>query len=193
MRINVQVIEEAIAINALNLREILKKHSDESYLKAVAKEFDIDRTVLTFLVRMSIQPSIEANVEKLKDRVDLKNWPKGYCPVCGSSPLMSGFKGQGQRYFLCSFCGFLWAGERLKCPFCDNNDQEKLHYFYEEGREAYRVDLCDNCLQYIKTVDARKLGYEPDLNLEDMASIHLDILASERGFKRPASGLWGFK
>jgi FdhE protein len=192
MRINIQAMEEALAINALNLREILRKHSDESYLNAIAKEFDIDIAVLKFLIHTSIQPSVEANVEKLKDRVDLKNWLKGYCPVCGSSPLMSGLRGEGQRYFLCSFCGFLWPGERIKCPFCENRNQKKLHYFYEEGCEAYRVDLCDNCKQYVKTVDARKLGYEPDLNLEDITTVHLDILASQKGFKRPAPGHWAF-
>mgnify|MGYP005848174197 CR=1 FL=1 len=104
---------------------------------------------------------------------------------------MSELRGEGQRYFLCPFCGFNWLGERLKCPFCENRDHESLHYFYEEGQEAYRVDVCDKCRQYIKTIDARKLVYEPDLNLEDIATIRLDILVSEKGFKRPVPTPWG--
>ena len=79
----------------------------------------------------------------------------------------------------------------MKCPFCENNDHEKLHYFYAEGQETYRVDLCNNCKQYIKTVDSRKLDYEPDLNLEDIVTVHLDILALEKGFKRPTPNVWG--
>jgi FdhE protein len=191
MRDNIQAIEEGLAINAINLKQMLKRHSDELYLNTIAEEFNIDRGVLSFLVHTSIQPSINANVEKLKSKVDLKNWLRGYCPVCGSTPCMSELKGEGQRYFLCSFCGFQWPGERLKCPFCENRDQEKLHYFYEEGQEAYRVDVCDSCHQYIKTVDSRKLGYEPDLVLEDISTIHLDIIASEKGFKRPVPNPWG--
>ena len=188
---NIQALEEAIMINALNLREVLKRYSDESYLNNIAKEFDINRAILNFLIHMSIKPSIRANVEKLRDQVDLKNWMRGYCPICGSLPHMSEFKGEGQRYLLCSFCSFQWPGERLRCPFCENSDHNKLHYFYTEGQEVYRVDLCDKCKQYIKTVDSRKLNYEPDLNLEDIATIHLDILASEKGFKRPVPNIWG--
>jgi FdhE protein len=52
------------------------------------------------------------------------------------------------------------------------------------------VDLCDKCKQYIKTVDTRKTASDPDLNIEDIATMYLDILASEKGFKRPAPS-WG--
>ena len=50
MRENIQAIEEASAINALNLRELLRRHSDESYLNSIAEEFTIDRAILLFLV-----------------------------------------------------------------------------------------------------------------------------------------------
>lgn len=191
MRENIQAIEEASAINALNLRELLRRHSDDSYLNTIAEEFSIDRAILLFLVNASIQPSLSANVEQLKDQVDLKNWLRGYCPVCGSSPQISELKDEGKRFLLCSYCSFQWPSERLKCPFCETSDHEKLHYLYEEGREAYRVDICDNCKQFIKTVDSRKLDYEPDLELEDIITIHLDILASEKGYKRAVPNLWG--
>jgi len=189
MRENIQTIEEALTINALNLKEMLRRHSDESYFDTISGEFDISKPILKFMVRMSIQPSLQANIDMLKDRADLKNWRRGYCPICGSLPQLSEIKGEGQRYYVCSFCSFQWPGERLKCPFCENSDQEKLHYFYEENRETHRVDLCDNCNQYIKTVDSRKLGYDTDPILEDIITIHLDFLASEKGYKRPLPNL----
>jgi len=191
MRENVQAIEEAITINALNLKELLKRHANESYLKALAEEFAIDETVLTFLVRMSTRPSIRMSAELLKKRVDLRNWLRGYCPICGSAPNMSGLKEEGKRFFQCSFCGFDWPAERLACPFCENRDHQKLHYLYAEGQEQYRADLCDKCKQYIKTVDTRKATAGPDLDVEDIATIYLDILAAEKGFKRPAPSYWG--
>jgi FdhE protein len=191
MRKNIQAIEEALTINALNLKKMLRRHSDESYFDAISGEFDISKPILKFMVRMSIRPSLQANVELLKDRADLKNWLRGYCPICGSLPQLSEIKGEGQRYYVCSFCSFQWPGERLQCPFCENRDQKKLHYFYEENRETHRVDLCDNCNQYIKTVDSRKLGYDTDLILEDIITSHLDFLASEKGYTRPVPNLWG--
>lgn len=191
MREDVQKIEDTIKDGKLYLDELLRKHSNPDYQNKIIEEMKFNRMILNYLIHMSIQPSIHANVEKLKGHVDLKNWLKGYCPICGSYPQMSLLKGEGQRFYLCSFCGFEWPGERLKCPFCENKDHESLHYFYEEGKEICRVDVCDKCKQYIKTVDSRKIDYEPDLNLEDIATIHLDILASEKGFKRPVPNLLG--
>ncbi len=188
---NIENIEEAVAINALNLKELLRRHYDEGYLGEVAAEFGLDKFILGFLIHASVQPSLRANVEELKKGMNLKDWRKGYCPICGSVPLISELKDEGQRYYLCSFCGFEWASERLKCPFCENSDPEKLHYFFEEGKEAFRVDQCDNCMQYVKTVDSRKLDYEPDLVLEDIMTMHLDFLASEKGFKRVGAPAWG--
>lgn len=192
MKKNIQKIEKSVNSNKLKIDDLLKRYSDSAYQAEIIKKLKLDNTILGFLIQMSIKPSIEANVEKLKDQVDLKNWLKGYCPICGSLPHMSELKGEGQRFFLCSSCNFKWPSERLKCPFCENSDHEKLHYFYAEGQEDHRVDVCDKCKKYIKTLDARKLDYEPDLNLEDILTIHLDILATKKGFKRHVPSLWGY-
>ncbi|MEW6002638.1 MAG: formate dehydrogenase accessory protein FdhE [Nitrospirota bacterium] len=190
-RENVLSIELAIRRGSLDPEELLKRHSDETYLRETAEDLDIDEEVLGFFMHMSIQPSINFNIVKLQSEIDLKNWTKGYCPVCGSLPQISELRGEGQRYYLCSFCGFKWRGERLKCPFCENSDHNSLHYFYAEDEEAYRVDLCNRCKQYIKTVDSRKLDFEPDLILEDLTTLHLDITAVQEGFKRPVPNPWG--
>jgi FdhE protein len=191
MKNNIQAIEEAITINALNLKELLKGFYDDSLIDGISKEFNIEKTILKFLVHMSIQPSIHANVEILKDHIDFKKWLMGYCPICGSLPYMSELKENGQRYLICSFCDFQWPWERLKCPFCENSDHKKLHYIYAEGQEACRIDLCDKCKQYIKTVDSRKLDHEPYPDIEDITTLHLDILASDRGYKKPLPSFWG--
>jgi FdhE protein len=187
----IRTLEEAFSVNALRREDLLKRSADEEYIDSVMRDFNVDKAVLKFLVHMSIYPSLNAQAEMLKDQIDLKQWLRGYCPICGSPPHISRFNAEGQRSYLCSFCGFEWPGERLKCPFCENTDHGKLHYFYTEGDDAYRADLCDNCKQYIKTVDSRKLDYEPDLSLEDIVTIHLDILASEKGYKRPVASPWG--
>jgi FdhE protein len=191
MKETIQSIEEAKAINALNLKDLLKRFYDDSFIETVAGKFNIDAVILKFLILSSVQPSLAANVENIKSQIDLKNWQRGYCPVCASLPKISSLKDEGQRYCMCSLCGFEWPSERLKCPFCENNNHDKLHYFYAEGEEAHRIDVCDNCHQYIKTIDSRKLGYETDLHLEDIVTVHLDILATEKGYKRPVPNIWG--
>jgi FdhE protein len=190
---NIETIEYAIRSKNLDIGELVRRHSDEIYRDEIAMHAGIDRSILKFLVHMSIQPSLQILGDQIKDTVDTGSWLRGYCPVCGTLPQVSALRGEGQRFFLCSFCSFEWQSERLKCPFCENNDHQTLHYFYAEGDEACRVDLCEKCKTYIKTIDTRKLSYEPDLHLEDIATIHLDILASEKGFSRPASSPWGME
>jgi FdhE protein len=95
----------------------------------------------------------------------------------------------GKRYLLCSFCDYQWRIDRIFCPFCSNKDHESLHYLFAEEEEAYRIDLCEKCHQYIKTIDYRKLE-ESDPVLEDLATLHLDILASQKGYKRPVPNPW---
>lgn len=190
MREDVQKIEDAIKDGKLYLDELLRKHSNPDYQNKIIEEMKFNRMILNYFIHMSIQPSIHANVEKLKGHVDLKNWLKGYCPICGSYPQMSLLKGEGQRFYLCSFCGFEWPGERLKCPFCENKEHESLHYYFVDGQKTYRIYTCDKCKQYIKTIDARELDHEPDLTLEDITTVHLDILASKNGFKKPTPSPW---
>ena len=57
------------------------------------------------------------------------------------------------------------------------------------GEEARRVDLCDACRHYIKTIDCRSLE-EPDPCLEDLATLHLDVVAVQKGYNRTVANPW---
>jgi FdhE protein len=183
-------IEQAIEREGFDIGELIRRNSDEAFIDAIATNEDLNQAVLKFLIHMSILPSLSVLVDQIRASVDTKNWLRGYCPVCGSLPLLSTLRGEGQRFLVCSFCGFEWQSERLKCAFCDNTDHQTLRYFYAEGDEACRIDLCEKCRKYIKTIDIRRFDSEPDLNLEDITTIHLDILASEQGFQRPVLTPW---
>ena len=74
-------------------------------------------------------------------------------------------------------------------PCCGNKDQGSLQYFYGEGEDSYRIDLCDKCHRYIKTIDYRSLeGSDPIL--EDLATLHLDVLAVQKGYTKFVPHLW---
>jgi FdhE protein len=198
LREEMEKIKQAILNKVLDIETVLSSYLDEKFLQDTAYQQKIDYPALSFLVRTSVESSIKAhasaylrNVRQFKDPIPLDIWSKGYCPICGSAPCMALFgKDGGKRYVLCSFCGYEWQIQRLICPFCGNKDHKTLRYFFAEGNEGYRVDLCDQCHQYIKTVDSRNLDYEPVLALEDLVTLHLDILASQQGFQRPASAIW---
>jgi FdhE protein len=186
----VKKIEEHIRNKKMDLIELLKESFNEQKVEQITRELGLDKKILLFLVHQSVRPSIEAGVEKILKDMDMEAWMKGYCPICGSLPSLSFLKEEvGKRFLLCSYCGNQWRVDRLICPFCNNTEQGTLHYFYGEGEEAFRIDLCNKCHQYIKTIDLRKIEAS-DLFLEDLATLHLDVMASKKGYRRPVPNPW---
>ena len=186
----VRKIEEVLNSKRFDLKELIKKGIEEQRIEQITDEFGLDKKIFLFLIEESIRPSVELGMEQLRTEVDPETWLKGHCPICGSFPSLSLLKEEtGKRYLLCSFCGYQWRIDRLICPFCNNKEQNFLSYLYAEEEEAYRIDLCDKCHQYIKTIDLRILE-ESDPCLENLATLHLDILASQKGYKRPVPNPW---
>ncbi len=75
------------------------------------------------------------------------------------------------------------------CPYCQNQDQDKLGYFTVEGEPNCWVYLCELCKKYIKTRDSRQLPAQVPLLVEDLITPHLDILAARQGYQRGAHNL----
>jgi len=139
--------------------------------------------LIAFFVEESMRPALEILVEKFGDTIHKSKWSEGYCPVCGKEPKIGEIREEeGYRFLYCTQCGIEWNYMRVKCPFCGNEEQKTLAYFTVEGDERYRVDVCDNCKRYIKTVDFRSTNEKADLEVEDIATIHLDMLANEEGY-----------
>ncbi len=186
----VSKIEEVISGKTIDLKRLLEEGGKEEKTGKIAEGSGLDGKVLFFLVHNSRKPSINAKAEQLFAKIDPEKWLKGHCPICGSLPDLSLLKEEvGKRYLVCSYCSCQWRFERLLCPFCDNRERNSLHYLFGEEEEAFRIDLCEKCHQYIKTIDLRIIE-PPDPALEDLATLHLDILASQKGYKRPVPNLW---
>jgi len=186
----VKKIEEAVSEKKIDLSALLKGGGNEQKVEGIAKELGLDKKILLFFIHSSLKPSIETGVEQLSRKIETETWMKGSCPVCGSLPYLSLLKEEvGKRFLLCSYCGYQWRIDRMICPFCNNRDQESLQFFYAEEEKTHRIDLCDKCHQYIKTIDLRTIG-ETDFPLEDLATLHLDITASKKGYQRPVPNPW---
>ena len=128
-------------------------------------------------------------VEEFGRRRNDEHWLRSYCPTCGSPPAMAQLLGTdpGRRRLLaCGACGTRWQFPRTKCPFCEN-DSQKLSVVTVEGEGGLRIDYCPPCGGYLKTYDGA--GNE-DLLLADWSSLHLDLVASDRGLKRRAASLF---
>lgn len=159
-------------------------NGDASFINAVANTDGIDKNVLGVMTYYSIQPALNLSAEQLSTYLDPGNpIEKGYCPVCGSFPGLSTLEGEGQRFLYCHFCWQKWPSRRLCCPFCENQDSRLLRYFYSESEIGYRVDVCDQCKKYIKTIDLRKITHPFYPPLEQVTTLHLDMKATEMGLE----------
>jgi len=174
----------------LDLEQLVKKvvSSDSNYLMELAEKLQLEKETLSFLGLELGKPVFELYAEKFKDKLDLDNWEKEYCPLCGSLPAFAYLREEdGKRILWCRFCETKWSFLRLKCPFCSNEDQDSLRYFFTEEGSPYRVDVCEKCNKYIKTIDQRKMQ-NPDelsLSLENMQTYYLDLLAEKDGYSNP--------
>ena len=192
---DVELVTKALRNKEIDILELLKQAGSENgdYISDLSEKLKVKEDVLFFLAKNSIKPIFEAYAEDLKRFVDQERWWKGYCPICGSEPLIAELKEEGARFLVCSSCGFEWRFNRLKCPFCGNENHERLRYFYTEKEgKVYRVDVCEECKRYIKTVDTKELGEEEIIPLlEDISTLYLDILAQKEGYtkERSPSGL----
>lgn len=156
---------------------------NEILFEHIARKLEIEKQVLGFITYHSLSPSICLWADQLTDYLNKgEPWIQGYCPICGSGPILSILEGNGGRKLVCRFCWHHWSAKRMVCPFCEGSRDKDLHYFYNEEETGTRVDLCDHCRKYIKTLDTRKLGrliYPP---LEHISNLHLDIKARDMGF-----------
>lgn len=142
-----------------------------------------------FILVNWLKPFFAALAEKYGADVRQDEWMEPRCPVCGFYPDMAKIVGakDGRRFLHCALCEYEWHFKRIACPVCDNEDTEKLGYFAVEGETAYRVDYCDECRGYIKTVQLGKFS-EPDncdLTVENILTTDLDAAAMKKGYARP--------
>ncbi|MCL2670390.1 MAG: formate dehydrogenase accessory protein FdhE, partial [Syntrophaceae bacterium] len=139
--------------------------------------------LIELFIEESLRPALEKVVEHYGDAVRRADWTEGYCPICGREPKIGEVRDDDDsRYLFCNQCGFEWHYRRIKCPFCGNEEQQTLAYFTIEEDERYCVDVCNECKRYIKIIDFRDSQEKADLDVEDIATLHLDMLANDEGY-----------
>ncbi len=186
---------EAIESGQLNPTEMTRKvlAYDRGYFEQLSEEMSKDKEGVIFIVTALVAPFLRVCATSVRDKVDLDLALTKRCPVCGGAPLMAKLRREdGKRMLECSLCNTQWIFERLKCPFCSNEEQGTLGFFFIEEESAYRVYKCDKCKRYIKTVDERKMaeGKPRALVVEDVATLYLDMAAVEEGYQSIRESRW---
>jgi hypothetical protein len=120
-----------------------------------------------------------------KDLVPVGN---GVCPACGAPPVASmvvGWQGaHNTRFCACSLCSTQWNYVRIKCTLCGSTDAISYKQI-EDGDKLVRAETCDSCRGYVKILQQLD-NPAIDPVADDAASLALDLLVRELGYRRGA-------
>jgi formate dehydrogenase maturation protein FdhE len=118
------------------------------------------------------------------------------CPRCGGSPQASVLDGSsasvegGGRRLICATCLTAWPFRRVVCPSCGEEDEKHLGYFQSATLSHVRIDACDTCGRYLKTIDIGRGGLAVPL-VDEVAAAALDVWAGDHGFQKIELNLAG--
>ena len=131
-------------------------------------------------------------------------WTQGYCPVCGSLPVIATLDkrvfeeknaflagGGGKKRLHCGLCASSWTFRRSTCPSCGKQGNEVMEILRESGNaDGERLDWCVHCKTYCPVVDLRERESVPDMDAMALGMLHLDIAASRKGLRPLRPSFW---
>jgi FdhE protein len=168
------------------------QHQD--HLAEIARAIDVDAELLATLAAQATAPLLRAYAHHLLPLIERADdgsadgaaWQRGYCPICGGWPMLGELRGvELAQYLRCGACGSGWRWPRLSCPYCANDDYQSLHTLTVDGEQRFRISICELCQGYLKIGNAFDPPSAELLPLDDAATLHLDVAAIERGYRRP--------
>jgi FdhE protein len=116
------------------------------------------------------------------------------CTICGARPQAAVLRPEGdggKRFLLCSLCLTEWEFRRVLCPVCGEENHQKLPRYSADDYDWVRVEACDTCHFYLKSIDLTIDGHAVPL-VDEVATVPLDLWATEHGYKKTAANLMGF-
>ncbi|HJZ69588.1 MAG TPA: formate dehydrogenase accessory protein FdhE, partial [Blastocatellia bacterium] len=118
------------------------------------------------------------------------------CPFCEGKPQVSVLQiketssESGGRDLVCSTCLTTWPFRRVVCASCGEENPAKIGYYHAAEYDHIRVEACDSCRYYIKSVDLTRFGLAVPL-VDEVAAAPLDLWARERGYTKIEMNLLG--
>ena len=159
---------------------------DETRLADLAKADGTDPGALGALVQLATMPLLQACGLHLTRQIPI-DWSYGYCPVCGAWPTLAEVRGLERTHrWRCGRCGGDWGLALLRCPYCGEANHQRLGSLTADDDEATcAVDTCLTCRGYVKTRAVLQPTPPYAVVLEDLATVEWDLVALERGYRRP--------
>ena len=162
----------------------------------LATRAEMVQSVLAYAIPMEalaehlfVAAALQVHFARLAAQLDAKSLVPvgdGACPVCGGPPASSmvvGWQGaHGTRYCGCGLCGTLWNYVRINCTLCASTAGISYQEI-EGGPGTVKAETCNSCHGYLKVLQ-QHLDPAVDVIADDVATLGLDLLVRETGFKR---------
>jgi formate dehydrogenase maturation protein FdhE len=115
------------------------------------------------------------------------------CPLCGGKPIVGVLRSEGdgaKKSLLCMLCAHEWRFRRVYCPACGEEREPQMAFYSTPEIAHVRVDVCDTCHTYLKSIDLTKTGLAVPV-VDELATIPLDLWAREHGYEKLQINLLG--
>jgi formate dehydrogenase maturation protein FdhE len=115
------------------------------------------------------------------------------CPLCGGKPAVGVLRSEGdgaKKSLICMLCAHEWAFRRIYCPACGEEREPQMAYYSAPEIAHVRVDVCDTCHTYLKSIDLTKTGLAVAI-VDELATTPLDLWAREHGYEKLQINLLG--
>jgi FdhE protein len=163
---------------------------DQKSIRNGATYRGLSPDLLWLVGELAVSPFVHVLIQTVTGSGDttldaaLGGWDRGYCPACGSWPALAEVA-ESHRVLRCSFCATAWEMNRYACVYCDEAGEAFVTAAPDPERLDRRLELCNSCGGYLKTVDVAALSPFPLLAIADMETMDLDLAAMERNYRRP--------
>ena len=166
------------------LRETLRPEWRLTLDRYLSEEpVDAAGATMAFVIEVLLQPLAESCATAATAH---QTGHDNRCPFCQQRPAAGVLRDAGQgtrRALVCGLCFTEWGFERIVCPACGERKFDALPVYTAEQVGGARIDGCDSCGVYLKTIDASTDGRAVP-EVDDLATITLDLWARERGYRR---------
>jgi formate dehydrogenase accessory protein FdhE len=115
------------------------------------------------------------------------------CPLCGAKPAVAALRTEGdgaKKSLICMLCAHEWLFRRIYCPACGEEREPQMAFYSAPEIAHVRVDVCDTCHTYLKSIDLTKTGLAVAV-VDELATIPLDLWAREHGYEKLQINLLG--
>ena len=180
-----------LALDAAALNQSPSERQQQVLVDFLQSADPSDAGTSSFFARVLLQPCAEYRAAAYAGQI------AGFgavCPVCGGKPQVAVLRPEGdggKRFLVCSFCLTEWEFRRILCPICGEEDNAKLPRYSAEDQLAVRVEACDTCHYYLKSVDMTTDGLAVPV-VDEVATLPQDVWAAGHGYKKVSLNLMGF-